>query len=123
MSWTGQELATVEKIDEVNLASQRADGTLGKPVVVWAVRVGEEVYVRAVAGPGGAWFRGTRESGLGHFQMGAVDREVKFLDGAGAPAEAIDAAYRRKYRRYPSSYVDSVTSPRAQEATLRVEPR
>jgi len=34
----------------------------------------------------------------------------------------IDAAYRTKYRRYAASIVDTIVSPQARAATLRLVP-
>jgi hypothetical protein len=36
--------------------------------------------------------------------------------------EEIDAAYRTKYRRYAASIVDTIVSPQARAATLRLVP-
>jgi hypothetical protein len=37
--------------------------------------------------------------------------------------DAIDQAYREKYARYASTYVDPMISPGARAATLRLTPR
>ena len=36
--------------------------------------------------------------------------------------EEIDAAYRTKYRRYAASIIDTIVSPQARAATLRLVP-
>jgi hypothetical protein len=37
--------------------------------------------------------------------------------------DEIDAAYRGKYHRYATSIIDSITSPEARAATLKLVPR
>lgn len=49
-TWTNDELKKIEKTDELELSSLRRDGTLRNPVTVWVVRVGNDLYVRAVKG-------------------------------------------------------------------------
>ena len=57
-NWSMQELQKIGAADELVLESARVDGTLRKPVIMWVVRVGDALYVRAVNGRDGAWFRG-----------------------------------------------------------------
>jgi hypothetical protein len=38
-SWTGDELATISRAEELGLASLRGDGTLRPYVTIWVVRV------------------------------------------------------------------------------------
>lgn len=123
-TWTEQDLAEFERQDEVDIAPRRADGTLAKPRVVWAVRVDDEVYLRSVNGSEGAWYRTTRASREGHISTGTVDRDVAFadVDPGDAIGERIDAAYRAKYRRFPGP-VASITAPKARATTLRMTPR
>ena len=47
---------------------------------------------------------------------------VRFVETDGLNDE-IDAAYRTKYRRYVASIVDSIVSPQARAATLKLVPR
>ena len=46
--WAATELDTIVEQDELTVASRRNDGSLTRPRVVWAVRVGDEVFVRSV---------------------------------------------------------------------------
>ena len=64
-AWTKDELNRIGSADELLISSRRGDGTLRKPVIIWVVRVGDELYVRCVNGRQGAWFRGalTRHEG------------------------------------------------------------
>jgi hypothetical protein len=54
-----------------------------------------------------------------------TSEELSKIETAVEPAtvgEAIDAAYRAKYRRYPASIVDSVLTREARAATLELVP-
>jgi hypothetical protein len=122
--WTSNELDKIGKADELQIASLRADGTLRNPVIIWVVRVGDDLYVRAVKGRTGPWFRGTQTRHEGHIQSGGVEKDVTFVDDAEPTVnEQIDAAYRKKYFRYPKEYVDACVTPEARAATIKLMPR
>jgi hypothetical protein len=122
-TWTSNELTKIGAAEELEIRSLRGDGTLRKPVTIWAVRVGDDLYVRAVNGRTGAWFRGAQARHQGHIQAGGVDKDVTFVETADAAInDEIDAAYRTKYRRYAASIVDSIVSPEARAATIRLVP-
>jgi hypothetical protein len=120
-TWTSDELHKIEKADELELSSLRRDGTLRSPVTIWVVRVDSDLYVRAVKGRSGPWFRGTQTRYKGHIQSGGVEKEVSFVEETDfAINERIDAAYRQKYRCYPKSYVDACLTPAARAATIKL---
>ncbi len=122
--WTSDELNKIGKTDELRLASLRDDGTLRKPVTIWVVRVGNELYVRSVNGRSGVWFRGTQVRHEGHIQAGGVDKDVTFVEEAnGKIINQVDGAYRAKYRRYAAEYVDPMLVPEARAATIKLVPR
>ena len=52
--WTSEELLRFAAADEPELASLRADDSWRTPVTIWAVRHGEDLYVRSVNGPDAA---------------------------------------------------------------------
>jgi hypothetical protein len=58
--WTSDELNKIGKTEEFEIAPLRRDGTLRNPVTIWVVRIGDDLYIRAVNGREGAWFRATR---------------------------------------------------------------
>ena len=58
----------------------------------------------------------------GHIRAGGVDKDVRFVE-TDDMNDAIDAAYRAKYHRYAASIVDSIVSPQARAATLKLVPR
>lgn len=124
MSWTSEELEKIEKAEELKLSSLRRDGTYRNPVIMWVVRVGDDLYVRAVKGRTGLWFRDTQTRHKGHISSGGVEKDVNFVEAPDSPLhKEIDAAYREKYRRYPKSYTDACLTPEAQAATIKLVPR
>lgn len=122
-AWTNEELEKISKAEELNLSSLRKDGTLRSPVTMWVVRVGDELFVRAVKGRSGPWFRGTQARHAGRIQSGGVRQDVTFVDENDPGVnEKIDAAYGQKYRRYPKAYVDACLTPQARAATIKLTP-
>jgi hypothetical protein len=100
-TWTSDELDSIGSAEELEIASVRDDGTRRKPVTVWVVRHGDDLYVRSVNGRTSPWFRRAQAHHEAH----------------------INAAYRTKYHRYAESIVDSIVSPSARAATLKLVPR
>jgi hypothetical protein len=123
-AWTSDELTTIGAAEELQIASLRGDGTLRKPVTIWVVRHGDDLYVRSVNGRTAAWFRGTQARHEGHIRAGGVEKDVTFVEEADPTIDdQIDAAYRTKYRRYAASIISSIMSPEARSATIKLVPR
>lgn len=123
-AWTSDELNKIGKAEELKIASLRGDGTLRKPVTIWVVRLGDDLYVRSVYGRASAWFRGMQVHHEGHIQAGGVEKYVTFVEEAAPDInDQIDAAYRSKYHRYAASIIGSIVSPEARSATLKLVPR
>src|SRR3954454_7290859 len=101
-TWTSDELSRIEGTEELEIAPRRRDGTLRKPVPIWVVRAGDDLYVRAAYGPRSGWHRVARRSREGRVRAGGVEKDVTIEDAEGAVNDEVDAAYRSKYRRYAS---------------------
>jgi hypothetical protein len=123
-AWTNNELTKIETAEELQIASLRRDGTLRNPRTIWVVRLGNDLYVRSVYGRTSAWFRGTQARHEGRIQAGGIEKDVTFVEEL-APElnDQIDTAYRTKYRRYAASIIDSIVSPEARSATIKLVPR
>jgi len=121
--WASSELARIAAADELDIASLRLDGTLTKPVTIWVVRHGDDLYVRSIHGRSAGWFRGTQVRHEGRIRSGGVDIEVRFVDVDDDVADELDAAYRAKYRGYAADTVDTTLSAEARSATLKLVPR
>jgi len=120
--WTSRELETIGAAEELELASVRRDGTLRRPVTMWVVRDGNDVFVRSVNGRGASWFRGALNRHETHISCGGIEKDVSLVETEAAN-DQVDAAYHAKYdRRYPS-IVPSIVTPDARAATLRLAPR
>jgi len=128
-TWTGDELDGIGTAHELQIASLRRDGTLRKPVTIWVVRVGNDLYVRSAYGRTPAWFRGTQVRHEGRINAGGIEKDVAFkhadpaLNDWAALNDQIDAAYRNKYRRHGAQYVNSVVSSEARSTTIQLVPR
>jgi hypothetical protein len=121
-AWTSDELTKIGTAEELQVASLRADGTLRNRVIIWVVRLGDDLYVRSVNGRNSAWFRGVQVRHEGRIWAGGVEKDVTFVEASPGVNDQIDAAYHTKYRRYPSS-VDHINSPTARAATIKLVPR
>jgi hypothetical protein len=122
-AWKSDELGKIGAAEEVQIASLRRDGTLRKPVTVWAIRHGDDLYVRSVRGRTGHWFRGTQERHEGRIRAGGVQQDVTFVDADHDIDDEVDAAYRAKYRRYAGSILNSVLTLEARSTTTKLVPR
>src|SRR6266702_8029621 len=108
--WTSDELDSIGEAEELEIASVRRDGTQRKPVTIWVVRHGDDLYVRSVSGRTSSWFRGVQARHEAHIEAGGVDKDVLLVE-ADDMNDKIDVAYRSKYRRYAESIVGSIVSP------------
>ena len=120
-AWTDEELTRIGTAEELQIAPRRRDGTLRNPRTIWVVRHGDDLYVRSVNGRTSAWFRGAQVRHEAHIQAGGVDKDVRLVETDDLN-DQIDAAYRTKYCRYAASIVDTIVSPQARAATLRLVP-
>ena len=122
-TWTNDELNKISKAEELQIASLRSDGTLRKPVIIWVVRLGDDLYVRSVNGRTSAWFRGVQTRHEGHIRAGGVVKDVTFVEETDPQVnDQVDAAYATKYRRY-ASIAKSMAAPAVRAATIKLVPR
>jgi hypothetical protein len=124
-NWTPDELERLAAEDEIDLASFRRDGSARSPVTMWMVIDEGDVYVRAVKGVDGPWYRHLRGTDRARVTGAGVDTEVAVEDAGEDPAlgRRLDAAYRAKYSRYAAGTVRSVVTPAAKGSTLRLVPQ
>lgn len=120
--WNPTEVEATDAADELDIATRRADGTLRTARIVWVVRHEDALYVRSVNGRDAAWYRGVQTRHEGHVDAGGVSKDVTFTEADAQLDDALDAAYRRKYARYPGPTAH-ITAPAARVTTLRLDPR
>ncbi len=121
-TWTTEELTGVAAAEELEIASLRPDGALGSARTVPVVPLGDDPYVRSVNGPDSTWFRGVTRRHEGHIRAGGVDQDATFVENH-VLDDAIDAAYRTKYRRYAEDILEHITSPEARSTPLTASSR
>ncbi len=121
-TWNPTQLGQIAGAREIEISPLREDGSLTKPVTIWAVQVGEELYVRSVRGARGGWYKAVEQRHEGRIEAGDIAVDVAFEEAPHHLDEEIDAAYKQKYG-YPSGPVDSVITEDAQATTTRVVPR
>ena len=123
-TWTKDELDKIAAADELQIASLRPDATLAKPVTIWVVRTGDDLYIRSYKGRGGSWFRAAQAQHAGRIRAGGVEKEVTFVDETDPGInDEIDAAYRTKYRGYSAQYVDPMVAAEARGTSIKLVPR
>jgi hypothetical protein len=60
----------------------------------------------------------------GHIRAGGVVKDVTFVEELDPGInDQIDKVYRSKYRRYAASIVNSIISPEARSAAIKLVPR
>src|SRR5260221_9830525 len=119
-AWASDELDKIDKEEEIKLATMKADGALSKPTTIWAVRVGDDLYVRSVHGRKGKWWQHALERHAGHVSVGAVEADVAFEEADPKVYDDVSAAYRAKYGHYSDSVTGTVLSQESRESTLRL---
>lgn len=121
-TWTSAELNKIGSAEELQIASLRQDSTLRKRVIIWVVRVGDDLFVRSVNGRTSAWFRGLQTQHEGHIWAGGVEKDVIFVEEPDMNLnDQIDAAYAAKYRRY-ASIIPRINGSIARAAAIKLVP-
>jgi hypothetical protein len=120
--WTPQQLEHINAEGEVEIATALQDGGLRRPVIVWIVRDGDDLFVRSYRGPSALWYRGALLKPEGNLIVGTREHAVRFEPATPDRNDQIDAAYRDKYGRYGASYIAAMTSPEVRATTLRIVP-
>ncbi len=120
--WRSGELSTIGAADELQIAPLQQDGSSRKPVTIWVVRQGDDLFVCSMNGRTAAWFRDAQVRHEAHIHAGGGDKDVLLVETDDL-GDALDAAYRTKYGRYGADGVNSDLTPQARAATLKLVPR
>ena len=122
MTWTDDELMRIGDADELEIAVCRRDGTLRKPVIIWVVRVGDQLYIRSYMGAAGAWYLAVLASHQAYIRAAGLEKDVKLLEEpVSIINDQVDAAYRSKYQHSP--YMAAMVTPEVRATTLKLVPR
>jgi hypothetical protein len=121
-TWPKEELQKIAEADDLHISPFREDGvTYGTPTWIWSVEVGDSLYVRAYYGKNSRWYQAAIKQKAGRITSAGMTKEVAFEPIEGQINDVIDNAYRAKYNGNP--YLNSMISPRARSATVKVTPR
>ena len=122
-AWDAAGIDTLGAADEVQVTSRREDGSLRPYVTIWAVRLGDDLYVRSAHGRDNGWFRRALAAGEGRIRGDGVERDVSFEEPGPEVDGPLHAAFHAKYDQYGSQVVDPVVSAESARATFRLVPR
>lgn len=120
MSFSAEELALLERADEVEIETQAPDQP-ARRTVVWVVVDGDEVFVRTYRGPASRWYRDAAAN-----PAVAIHVEGRRLAATAIPAtdpdsiERTSSGYTRKYATDPAT--PAMLAPNVTGTTLRLEP-
>ena len=121
--WTSEELNKIGNAEELRIATMRKDGTLRNKVIIWVVRLDDDLYVRCANGRTGAWFRGLLTRHKGRIWADGVEKDVSFVEENDPEINAkIDETYLSKYQRYPQ-WVAPMVTPKVKAATIKLVPQ
>ena len=126
VAWSPDGLERIGRAEELQIAAERADGTLGREVPIWVVRAGGQVYVRTWYRRDGGWFGHVVESRRARIRVPGLEANVAIEDigdDEGELRASVDAAYRAKYGRYGETTVERMVTDDAAATTLRLVPQ
>jgi hypothetical protein len=120
--WTAEQLQQIEAARELEVASQRPDGTLRRWLPIWVVCAGEQVYVRTWHRRTTGWFGRVVDSRQARIRVRGLETDVIVQDIGGDDRDlrsVIDEAYRVKYGSGGGA-VDQMITDSAAATTLRL---
>ncbi len=125
-AWSAEDLTRIGRADELQIGTRRADGSMRSWVPIWAVCVGEQVFVRTWNRRDTGWFGRVVNLRRARIRVPGLEVDVSARDIGGEHntelRAGVDAAYRAKYARYGSATVDRMTTDAAAATTLQLSP-
>jgi hypothetical protein len=120
MSFSAPDLALLERVEEVEIETQRPEGPVHR-TIIWTVVDTEQVFIRSVRGSRARWYREAIAN-----PAVAIHADGQRLTATAIPAtdpDSIDrasAGFRRKYAADPAA--KTMVRPEILDTTLRLEP-
>lgn len=122
ISWPTATLSAIVEADDLKISPLREDGvTFGTPTWIWCVAVDGDLFVRGYHGASSRWYVAALAHPDGRIHAAGAVFDVTFETAPAELADAIDAAYERKYAKSPYLAPMIASGPRA--ACLRIVPR
>ena len=119
--WTRDDLERYSTPDELHISSRRDDGSFSRPVTIWMVAVGDDLYARSVHGSDVPWYQAVKNRAVGRITVNGSTRDVRFEAPIQSGLDEIDQAYQKRYAHYPS-IVPTCLTAMARECTFRISP-
>jgi hypothetical protein len=121
-NWSADQLKAIDENQDLYVSPFREDGiTYGTPTQTWALVVGSNVYVRAANGQNSRWYQAAVARKAGRVRVAGQYYDVVFEPAGDDDADAIDAAYEKKYPG--SSAVPIMQGAGPKSASVRISPR
>ncbi|MFT4199170.1 DUF2255 family protein [Gordonia sp. (in: high G+C Gram-positive bacteria)] len=121
-AWSAAELAEFSSQDELFIETRRKDGSTVPAVPIWMVVVDEQLYVRTWEVRTTGWYGRAVRHGTAAVATGGPKTPVTVEQVGSLDSDAIEAAYRGKYRRYAASTLDPILTDDGVATTLRLTP-
>lgn len=124
-AWTEDQLERIGTATELEIATERGDGTLRTFVPIWVVRAGGQVFVRTWHRRDTGWYGHAVSSAQARIRVPGleVDVTVENVGDRAGLRRLVDDAYRAKYGGFGSTSVSGMVTDEASESTLRLTPR
>jgi hypothetical protein len=117
-SFDAATLATLSTKQEIGIRTTR---TPDKPVTIWVVVIGDEVFIRSFQAAKGRWYQSVAADGLATLDIDGQQIPVRATPADAAAIDRVSAAFLAKYQ--PSPYAKEMVRPETLPTTLRLEPR
>jgi hypothetical protein len=116
-------LQTLDRTNEIDIETSRADGAPVHKVTIWIVVDGDTVYIRSVRGPTGRWYRELVANPRGAIHVGGrrIAIQAEPADDADTIARVSDALTRKYEQRWPGPLA-SMLLEAVLPTTMRLEP-
>jgi hypothetical protein len=108
--------------DELEIAAERADGSLRRWTPIWVVTADGQVFVRTWHRRETGWYGDAVRSRRARIRAGGLEADVVVNDVGAEGRAAVDDAYRAKYGRYGNGSVGPMVAEAAAVSTLRLDP-
>jgi hypothetical protein len=120
VSFSPEDLAILDRIEEVEIETQAPGGPIHR-TVIWVVVDRDDVFVRSVRGPTGRWFREAIANPAVAILAGGRRMSATAIDATDPDSvERVSAAMSRAYAGDPA--VGTMLRPETLATTLRLAP-